>query len=619
MSRLASVAVCLASALAPLPATQGATPLDALRDCARDLTDLDHGDEAMWAILDGGPAAAAALLAEVRAALARGQPDWNLLYEQVRLLGVLGAEAAHTCQALVALFPVARPRVQDLLLWVFGEIGPSAPEPARTAAVKLVLAEGVDRRHVWVTIPKCELGSTASFEKLLEGLKSSNSGERLAATELLLEFVPQLRATPESVVAMRNEAIAAWGHRGERYRRAALAWERILIAVVPSHADVPYAHANLLQHQDPRVRLAAAQALVGLGSRAAPLVTPLAAATADSSPRVAKAAIMALGSLGLAASEARPALLRAAQRVELRSVAMAALTATERLAERQERSLSAGYVAVRAFASATPLARRGMVTSLARLGREVASDVADELMRDPFERDRNGLRRDLVAVLVAMGDDAIDGLPALVWWIDHEPEPPAGLLRAALAEVGRLGPLAARTQPDLAPTIRGWLRWGVDHRAQIADALAGALVHAGTETHSLVELLGHPSTTVRLHAARELGGRGEPGVALALVDAMRAEHPPFDTHYFCALVGDLGPKVRTAAAESLVSLRFRDVEVWRTAVADTPEEDVAKVAVVALTAMGRDARSAVATLRARRARASPALALLIDEALRAIE
>lgn len=625
MSRPARVAVFLASLLPPLLAAQGVMPIDGLRACARDLTDPDHGDEAMWTLLDGGSDAAAVLFGEVRAAFARGQPDWDLAYEQVRLLGLLGRDAAGVAHGLVELFPRARPRIQDLLLWTLGEVGPYARESVRTAVVELVQAEGADRPSVWVTVRKCELGPAVTVEQLFVALKSPYRDERLAATERLLDFVPALRATPQHVAAMRNEAIAAWGTWGEAYRRAALVWERLLVAVTPKHSEALHAHANLLQHPDPRVRLASAQALVALGVRAAPVVTALAAATEDPSPRVAKPVIVLLGSLGQAAFEARPALLRAAQRPDRERVALAALATTERVAERQARTMRAGQLAVYAFARAASAERLRLAPSLAALGREVVGDLADELTRDPFATDRAALRRDIVAVLLRMGDAADAAVPALVWWAGSAGRHPPELLRAVLALLARLGPVARRAVPELEPTLRAWMRNGVGDRAEIAHVLVAILVHASTGTDELLGLVGHPSAAVRLHAVRELGRRERtPRVAEALLEAMLGEHPRFDAHYdtsaTAASAANLAPEIRAAAARALAAAKEGSVEDWTTVlVLYNDDVEVVKVALVALTGMGPAARSALTALRELRLRGSAAMAPLVDAALRAIE
>lgn len=638
-----------------LLSAQESADIESLRACARSLGDPERGDEAMWTLLDGGSEAAAVLLGEVRAAIARGQPDWDRVYEQVQLLGLLGREAAGTARGLVELFPRARPRIQDLLLSTLGEVGQYAPESVRTAVVELVRAGNVDRHAAAVTVAKCDLGPTVTIERLFEALKSPYRYERLAATERLVDFVPGLRAMPQQVAAMRNEAIAAWGNWGERYRRAALVWERLLVAVAPDHAEVPYAHANLLQHPDPRVRLASAQALVACGARAAPVLTSLAAATADRSPRIAKPVILLLGSLGQAAFEARPALQRAAQCPDLERVAVAALAAIERVAERQDRSMNAGALAVLAFARAAHDERQRMAPALAALGREVAGHLADELMRDPFATDRAELRCDLVAVLVRMGDAADAAVPAIVWWHGNGDRRAPELRGAVLSLLARLGPRARRVLPDLEATLRTWMRNSVGDRAEIAQLLVAILVHAGTGLDELLGLLAHPSAAVRLHAVREASRRtAQPDVVEALVEAMRGEHPRFDADYdnepTAASAPSLAARIRVEAALAVASasddpdlriearalvLREGDrsqrraaaralaaaediVHVWATALTDEDDE-VVRVAVLALTAWGPKARSALPALHALRSRAPAAIVPLIDAALRAIE
>jgi len=104
-------------------------------EAALALLEPERGEEAMWLLLEGGAGAVPPLLEGLRRNLRANPPDWRLAHEQVRVLGLLGKDAARATAAFVALLRTGPRVLHEDCVWVLGEIAPYAPRAIQDAAI----------------------------------------------------------------------------------------------------------------------------------------------------------------------------------------------------------------------------------------------------------------------------------------------------------------------------------------------------------------------------------------------------------------------------------------------------------------------------------------------------
>jgi HEAT repeat protein len=341
--------------------------------------------------------------------------------------------------------------------------------------------------------------SESTLQTLIELLRGEDQDQRLAAQMALVKFgaasVPVLtKALQEK--ELRNDAALALGRIG-----------------APAQAVVPELVAGL-KDPDKGYRVAAHHALVLMGR---PAVPALAGAVKSPDDRVWYSAVVALGKIGPAASDAVPTLVEClkSDNQSLRVLAIGALV-----------KIDPGNADLRAT-----------------LGEAVPTFV------EVLKNGDGSIRTWAALCLGQIGPDARTAVPSLTGAL-RDPDP---FVAARVAEsLGRIGPHARDAVPKLIEAYRAG-------DPEVNKAVTDALVKIGSgAVEALVDALKSPHEGERRGAATALGQLGQSAV-LGLIPALK-DPDPGCRRAAAAILQGMGPKARDRAALAGLAERLKDVE-----------------------------------------------------------
>ncbi len=324
--------------------------------------------------------------------------------------------------------------------------------------------------------------------------------------------------------------------------------------------------------REPRVRVAAARALRGLGPAAARATAGLATALAeDPDPAVraesaatlaalnphAAAAVLLHESLGDPDAAVRHAVTEAlAGHPGAASVDLARLVATLdspdpvvrsfgawSIGERGPRAGEAAPALVRLLAAERGHGSNGAAASLARVGaRSAVPALAAELTdADPARR---------AEIAVALGELGPLAGPAAASLAGAAADPEPRVRLEAVRALARLGPLSRPAWPALFRAARD-ADWRVRAEALVALAAAGADAEGSRAREAFARALADPKPSVRAAAAEGLAGLGAAAAPAVPSIAALLDDPQRDVRVAAARsLGELGP-VAAPAREKL--------------------------------------------------------------------
>jgi HEAT repeat protein len=397
-------------------------------------------------------------------------------------LGSLGPKAAPAIRDLIGALQDPDEDVRKYAAGALSQIGPESV-PALLEALK-------DRKSA--PLAAAALGeirppSEATFQSLLDLLRSQDADQRLAAQLTLVRFgaasVPVLtKALGEKGV--RNDAALALGRIG-----------------APARDAIPELVAGL-KDADKGYRVAAHHALVLMGR---PAVPALAEAVKSPDDRVWYSAVVALGKIGPEATDAVPTLVESlkSDNQSLRVLAIGALV-----------KIDPGNADLRAHLS------------------EAVPTFVEVLKKgDP------SIRTWAALCLGQIGPDARDAVPSLSAAL-RDPDP---FVTARVAEaLGRIGPHAREAVPKLIEAYQAG-------DPEVNNAVTAALVRIGSgAVEPLVDALKSPHEGERRGSALALGQLGQSAV-LGLIPALK-DHDPGCRRAAAAILQGMGAKAGIAQA-----------------------------------------------------------------------
>jgi HEAT repeat protein len=200
-------------------------------------------------------------------------------------------------------------------------------------------------------------------------------------------------------------------------------------------------------------------------------------------------------------------------------------------------------------------------------------------------------RRQVAAVLGAIGPKAKPAVESLIRLLDDDDEP---VREAGMKALENIGPQAAAAVPDLTLILEGKGKAATaSWRLQAVRALGKIGPSARTAVPALTACLGDPDMNLVREACLVLGGLGREAVPAvpALIEVLKNRPPARDAAV--RALGMIGPGAKQAVPILIATLR------------GTNSQDLREVCKVSLAKMGAEARPAVAALLAAFGKAAP--------------
>lgn len=449
---------------------------------------LQQGDvaariEAMDHVGDLGEDAAGAVPALIEAL---GDDDVGVCWHAARTIGAVGPKAAEAVPALTEALASEEAKVRTYAAFALGRIGQAAV-PAVPALMKAFTdADPMVRRAVVEAIPRIDADREQLLDLFIQAMEDADPAVVVPALSTLAERGE--KAVPAMIRALENEKSCYW---------ACL----VLSDIGPQAAEAVGPLGQLLDHEDPEVRMHAVLTLGEIGPAAQSAVPAIVARLAgDDQHCVRLAAVYTLGKIGPA--EGVPSAIRAAGRENKDPVfrTVAAWAMLNVLPDDENVAKLAAAVFVKGLESEDANVRATAARAIAES--EVAVDVVGPALIAALENAEGEVLAQALDALAGVGP-SIAG--RLVKALDDERKRPF-----AFHVLYRLGPEAKAVVPELIEAL------DTDDPVMLAEIqfLLGAIGPASAPAvEALIESLASDDLDVCASACFALGKIGKEAAA----------------------------------------------------------------------------------------------------------